>query len=519
VNTPHRSSPASHSATPNRSDSPATSALDPRRTLDTLVATDPAVCERDEVAALVASVARLRGWLDAYDVRCARRTGELAEAGHSEPAAALFARTGNLSSKDATRVADRNSVCDQLDAFEEALGDGRISSGHLDAAAAAMRNLDDDTRRDFTAAAPDLLDAAVGNSVDTFSRQCRDLARHLAATRAGSDADADELDRQRANVTVKRWVDKVTGMCHTHLELDVLRDAAVWSSINAHISRLRNADGNARTPWNQLQADAVVAAIRGGGTGRHRAKAPPHAGAGVAVVDGDGNGNAADHHATDHPSGDDAGEHTDRRAGDRPHGGQAGERTDGETDDAHHFARIPEILLLVDLRTLVDGLHEHGICETEDGIALPVSTVRRLCCDAEIVPTVLGTDGVPLEMGRSVRTANRAQRRALRSMHRTCAHPDCTVPFSQCKAHHIRWWWKHNGPTDIENLIPLCEKHHHLVHEGRWTVTMTPDRIATWTRPDGTIHHHGTCIDRHPPPRGVPRTRSTPPPPHDHPPP
>ncbi len=326
-----------------------------------------------------------------------------------------------------------------------------------------MRNLDDDTRRDFTAAAPDLLDAAVGSTVDTFSRQCRDLARHLAATRAGSDADADELDRQRANVTVKRWVDKVTGMCHTHLELDVLRDAAVWSSINAHIARLRNADGNARTPWNQLQADAVVAAIR-----------------------------------TPGPTTDVA---------------------DADADDALHFARIPEILLLVDLRTLVDGLHEHGICETEDGIALPVSTVRRLCCDAEIVPTVLGTDGVPLEMGRSVRTANRAQRRALRAMHRTCAHPDCTVPFSQCKAHHIRWWWKHNGPTDIENLIPLCETHHHLVHEGRWTVTMTPARIATWTRPDGTIHHHGTCIDRHPLPRGAARNRSTPPPPHDHPPP
>ena len=45
---------------------------------------------------------------------------------------------------------------------------------------------------------------------------------------------------------------------------------------------------------------------------------------------------------------------------------------------------------------------------------------------------------------------------------------------------------------------PLCEQHHHLVHEGGWTLTMTPDRVATWTRPDGVVAHHGSTIDRTP---------------------
>ena len=72
-------------------------------------------------------------------------------------------------------------------------------------------------------------------------------------------------------------------------------------------------------------------------------------------------------------------------------------------------------------------------------------------------------------------------------MHRTCAHPDCTVGFSACRIHHVRWWWEHWGPTDIDNLIPLCERHHHEVHEGGWGLSMTPDRVATWTRPDGTV--------------------------------
>ena len=164
--------------------------------------------------------------------------------------------------------------------------------------------------------------------------------------------------------------------------------------------------------------------------------------------------------------------------------------------DLAHARRVPEITILTDLQTLTSGLHSRGICETDNGVPLPVSTVRRLCCDAEIIPMVLGTDGVPLDVGRSARSVTPHQRRALRAMYRTCAHPDCTVGFSACKAHHIRWWWRDLGPTDLDNLIPLCERHHHLVHEGGWTLTMTPDRITTWTRPDGVVAHHGRTTDR-----------------------
>lgn len=429
--------------TRNRSTSASTSSTVPDvlGLLEVLHGTDPAVVDHDELALLVGSVAQLRGYLDAYEIRCTRRTCDLAEGGQSESAASMLTRSGHHSTKDAARISDRNAVCEQLDEFEDALTDGRIAGGHLDAVADAMRRLDDDTRAEFVAAAPELLEVAANTGVDAFHRECHDLARHLVACQGTSDTE--ELDRQRANVVVKRWVDRSTGMHHTRLELDPIRDAAIWSGIDAHLARLRTADGNARTPWNQLRADAVVSAVSAGATRRHPSPS-------VAQRD----------------------------------------------DDAIRALRVPEITVVVDLATLNGGLHEHSICETDDGVALPVSTVRRLCCDAEIIPVVLGTDSVPLDLGRSVRTANRAQRRALRSMHRTCAHPDCTVVFSQCRAHHVRWWLRDDGPTDIDNLLPLCERHHHLVHEGRWDLTMAPDRTATWTRPDGVVHHRGTTIDR-----------------------
>ena len=98
-----------------------------------------------------------------------------------------------------------------------------------------------------------------------------------------------------------------------------------------------------------------------------------------------------------------------------------------------------------------------------------------------------------------MRTPNRAQRRALEAIYSTCAHPDCQIPITQCKAHHIIWYSK-RGPTLLDNLVPLCEQHHHLVHEGGWRITMTPDRTITWTTPDGTIWRTHHSPNRHAPP-------------------
>ena len=170
--------------------------------------------------------------------------------------------------------------------------------------------------------------------------------------------------------------------------------------------------------------------------------------------------------------------------------------------------RIPEIGVMIDLPTLLDGLHEHSICETYDGTPIPVSQVRRMCCDANIIPYVLDGDGEVTDLGRSTRTVSRAQRRKLRAIHKTCVGNNCHVSFEQCEIHHVIFW-RFKGRTDISNLVPVCSKHHHLAHEGGWTLTMTPDRTVTWTRPDGTIHSAHDSKNRTPP-RTRQRRRRTP---------
>jgi hypothetical protein len=157
--------------------------------------------------------------------------------------------------------------------------------------------------------------------------------------------------------------------------------------------------------------------------------------------------------------------------------------------------RVPEIHVHVDVKTLTDGLHEHSLCELTNGTTLPVSTVMRLCCEADIVPIIMGPDGQPLDAGRTVRTANRKQRRLLRNMYSTCAHPHCEVPFDHCQIHHVVFWERW-GLTDLGNLVPLCLRHHHVVHEGGWRLVMAPDRVITLYRPDGSVAFTGNTCDR-----------------------
>ncbi len=147
--------------------------------------------------------------------------------------------------------------------------------------------------------------------------------------------------------------------------------------------------------------------------------------------------------------------------------------------------RIPEVVVHVDHASLCHGRHDHTLCETIDGQPMPVSTVQRLCCDAVLQAVVVNPDGTVDTICAEQRTANRAQRRQLAAMYSTCAHPHCEVGFSTCRMHHIVWYSK-GGKTVLSNMAPLCEIHHHLVHEGGWSLEIDSGRRLTWLRPDGS---------------------------------
>ena len=66
--------------------------------------------------------------------------------------------------------------------------------------------------------------------------------------------------------------------------------------------------------------------------------------------------------------------------------------------------------------------------------------------------------------------------------------------FPDCDVHHVSPW-EVGGVTDLANLAPLCTEHHHLVHEGGWTLVLHRDRRVELRWPDGAVHHDGPSHD------------------------
>lgn len=123
----------------------------------------------------------------------------------------------------------------------------------------------------------------------------------------------------------------------------------------------------------------------------------------------------------------------------------------------------------------------HGLLGSGD--RLSAAAVRRLACDAEILPAVLGTRGELLDLGRSQRLVNTALWLALVLRDRHCSFPGCTRLPVACDAHHIVAW-ADGGPTSLDNLVLLCRRHHTRTHHSPWQVTLDADtRRPVWRPP------------------------------------
>ncbi|MHC6220949.1 HNH endonuclease signature motif containing protein [Arthrobacter sp. MMS24-S77] len=100
---------------------------------------------------------------------------------------------------------------------------------------------------------------------------------------------------------------------------------------------------------------------------------------------------------------------------------------------------------------------------------VPAATLRKLACDADIIPVVLGGEGQVLDIGRASRIFPPHLRKAITARDKGCAFPRCTMPAPWCEAHHIEYWSR-GGPTSAANGTLLCSHHHHLIHKEDWRI-------------------------------------------------
>lgn len=110
------------------------------------------------------------------------------------------------------------------------------------------------------------------------------------------------------------------------------------------------------------------------------------------------------------------------------------------------------------------------------GDVLTPATVRRLACDAAIIPMVLGAAGEPLDVGRERRLVTKGLRLALWQRDQGCSFPGCSTPPAWTDAHHVQHW-SAGGVTSLLNLALLCRRHHTHVHRHDLTATVTATSV------------------------------------------
>ena len=132
-----------------------------------------------------------------------------------------------------------------------------------------------------------------------------------------------------------------------------------------------------------------------------------------------------------------------------------------------------EVIVVADIGTLT-GDDPAGRCEIPGTGPVPRAVLQRIACDAQLTGLIF-SNGKPLHHGSSMRTATTKQWRALIARDGGCI--GCGAEPGQCQAHHIVPYARLRR-TDIENLVLVCWRCHHNIHDHHWRV----------------VHHNGKPV-------------------------
>ncbi|HEY6800958.1 MAG TPA: DUF222 domain-containing protein [Agromyces sp.] len=434
-------------------------------------AADVLVMSDTGLIAVTKALAGLSKRIDALTLRCAAgvtkrspveagNKGLARSHGHSTPAGLIATMKGGRYSEAAKLVAvaeatepraafSGDRLPPRFPLVAAGVADGRLG---LDAAAAitsfltrvSMRVSADEIKRSEAV----LVERGAVVGVDGLSRLIKQLEAQI-----DPDGVQPREDEQRGMRTLKIWEDSA-GMINLRGRFDPATGAPIKVAIESLVGAELHKARDARPRFGASGADEGAAADD---------SADAAAGAGTADADGGV--------VTDDPA-------------------LAEQRSIAQmnADALADIARVAissggSILPALGFATVVARIDHEALCSglgygTIDGIDQPVSasTMRQMAASAGLIPIVFGGEGEVLDVGREKRLFTRAQRLALAERDGGCAHPACQRPIAHTQAHHIRWWKRHGGASDLDNGILLCAFHHHLLHEGGWRILIRDNR-------------------------------------------
>ncbi|HUS44024.1 MAG TPA: HNH endonuclease [Ilumatobacteraceae bacterium] len=348
-------------------------------------------------------------------------------------------RIANASKKSlsqAAKTTERSTTLKQTPKLADALGDGAITADHVDAVTRASKKVDASKRGELIKRADALAAVAKAGTVDEFTRRL-----DLETKRLQEDDGLDRLARQRRNARARTWVD-TDGMWNLTAKFDPVTGIKIAARIDTTVQTLFGEAEPADCPDDPIEKQRYLAA---------------QAVARLLLDEALGN-----------------------------------ERSNDPAPLVRPKLGRPEYVVVVhaDAEDQVGPVGEFSI-----PVEIPARVLATLAGDADVHAVVVRNGVVlhapgELNLGRTTRLANRAQRRALRGLYRCCAIPGCTVAYDRCKLHHIIWW-RNQGRTDFDNLLPVCSVHHAKIHNDGWVIELGPNRQLTLHLPDGSVHATG----------------------------
>ena len=334
---------------------------------------------------------------------------------------------------DAAKTTERAETLAAVPEFADALDAAAVTQGHVDEITKKTKGLTDAQRGEFHERVAGLLPVAEAGSVREFAQR---LDQERRAVERGDPME--KLERQRRKIEFRDWTDADGMYCYTG-RLDPLTGVSFKARVDAEMRSLFAKQTPDTAPDDPLLKQRHLAGL-----------------AVANLITGD----AADN-----------------------------------TDEPAPAPVVPEVVVVVDA-SQSDGADGPAV-DWGIPVEVPLQVLAELVSDGNAtIHTVVVRNGVVLHapgnlnLGRTARLANRAQRRALNALYATCAIPGCSVHYRYTKAHHIQEW-DNGGNTDLDNLLPVCAHHHTLIHQQHWQLTLGPHRQLTIHYPDGSIQTTG----------------------------
>lgn len=449
---------------------------------------DPVFMAPADRARALAELGKVQDQLHLLELGVLRVSDDLAaDAGHKSVATwrqATQHRDGAIARRE-ERLAE--ALGERWTATASAVRDGRATLEQAQRIVRALDNLADALETEWDAT----LERATDEDDDKTAEQRRITREWITTTLARAEARLIELAADHTPTELDRLGEGILSLVAPHhadeLERRALERAERRASSETRLTAKNRGDGTYRI-WATLPAAtwATLKTYLGSLTSPRvtASAAGGQAGPGSTSTSGIVGGPGPSRQLVD-PWIDSA---TGRRIPQERRRGQAFVALMERISALHlpqHGGLGASVVVTIDWQSLHDAVGHGTIGDPDgDGVRVSVGDVRRLACASGIIPAVLGSDSVPLDLGRTSRLFSSAQRKAHAIGHPTCEATGCSVPATWCESHHKRDPWVRGGATDRDDLAFLCPWHHHRAHD--------PGCRTTWQPHGGAIFHRRT---------------------------